>query len=171
MMTKSRPFLAILCLLTGLVGAGKEAASAPGDIFVEFYGSQVSWTSAEYVGHAFTCIALHLNNGIKEDCYGFYPKQGGKGLIDGPGIIKSELKENPTRFSRISTTVKAKISEEQRRQILALANDWNARGYTLTDSNCIDFVHDAAGKIGLKRPDRSSFQLPAAYLQELDRLN
>jgi len=161
----------ILGALAGLVASADVAKSAPGDIFIEFYGSEVSWAESEYVGHAFACIALHLNNGIKEDCYGFYPSEGGKGTIYGPGIVKSEISHNPTRFSRISTTVKARITEEQRRQVLEVANEWNTRQYVLSDANCIEFIHVAAGKIGLRRPDRSLFQLPSAYMVELEKLN
>lgn len=160
----------VALLAFGLVHA-QPLAAAPGDIFAEFYGSEVSWADGEYVGHAFACIVLHLNAGIKEDCYGFYPREGGKGLVGGPGLTASEANKNPGRFSRITTTVKAKIGDEQRRQILALTNDWNAKGYALTTSNCIDFVHEAVGRTGLKRPERSRFQLPAAYIRELDRLN
>jgi hypothetical protein len=147
------------------------ASAIPGDIFVEFYGSKVSWANQEFTGHAFLCIVLHMNSGIKEDCYGFYPKEGASGFIGGPSVTVSEFRKNPGRFSRIDTTEKVKITEVQRRQILEIINSWNGKNYSLTDKNCIDFVHEAIGKTELKRPDRSRFQTPAGYMQELARLN
>lgn len=161
----------LVALLASAVMLSTPTFGAPGDIYVEFYGAKTSWSDSEFVGHAFACVALHLNNGIKEDCYGFYPKTGGKGLVGGPGLVASEANKNPGRFDHIDTTVKVKISDDQRRQILALANQWNSKDYSLTTSNCIDFVHEAIGKTGLKRPDRTQFQLPADYMQSLDQLN
>jgi hypothetical protein len=112
-----------------------------------------------------------MNSGIKEDCYGFYPKEGNSGFIGGPGVTLSEFRRNPKRFSRIDTTVSTKISEEQWRQILKLIDSWNGMNYSLTENNCIDFVDEAIGKTELKRPDRSRFQTPAGYMDELARLN
>lgn len=145
--------------------------AAPGDIYADFYGSQTSWAHKEFSGHAFLCIALHLSSGIKEECYGFYPKEGDKGFVGGPGVTVSEFRKNPGRFSRIDTTVKTKITDDQRRQILRLIDSWNDKDFILAENNCIDLVHEAVGKTSLKRPDRSRFQTPAAYMQELARLN
>lgn len=171
-MRRNRNFGAgLLAVLASAAMLSKPAVGAPGDIYVEFYGAKTSWSDSEFVGHAFACIALHLNNGIKEDCYGFYPKSGGKGLIGGPGLTASEANKNPGRFGHIDTTVKVKITEDQRRQILALTDQWNSKDYSLTTSSCIDFVHDAVGKTGLKRPDRSKFQLPADYMKAIDQMN
>ncbi|SCZ05653.1 hypothetical protein SAMN02927923_03724 [Microvirga guangxiensis] len=139
--TKARRTVALAGGLKGLLLVRTPVASDPGDIFLELFGSETSWTHREYMGHAFTCIALHLNNGVKEDCYGFYPKNDGKGAIYGPGIVRSEASHKPTRFSRTSATVKVKISEEQRRQILEAPNRWNSTNYNLSDDNCIAFVH------------------------------
>lgn len=148
------------------------ARAAPGDIMLEIMGAEVSWANREYVGHAFLCIALHLNSGIKEDCYGFYPASTtAVGRVSGPGVVSGEVGRNPTRFARVGAAAKRTITEDQRRAVLRAIDGWNARNYNLTDTNCIDLVHEVAGVVGMRRPDRGATQLPLAYVRELDRLN
>lgn len=164
--------LAMLLALLAACTWPQTARSAPGDIYVQFYGAQISWLDKEYAGHSFLCVVLHLNNGTKEECFGFYPKTDGVEMFIGtPGATRSEFAKNPTRFSRTTVTVEVKIDEAARRRILEQANQWNGRTYKLSDSNCIDFVHAALGATTLKRPDRQRFTFPTSYMQELKRLN
>lgn len=142
-------------------------------IQVEFVASNVSWTNSEYTGHAFMCIILPTGSGPKEDCYGFYPRNSGiKGFIGGPGVVQSEFQKKPSRFSRITTSIrKNSISEDQRRAILKLVNDWNNKNYDLTNQSCIDFVAAVAKEINWEVPSREATELPETYLNKLKYAN
>src|SRR3954470_18399768 len=41
-------------------------------------------------GHAFLCMRYMLKQGVKEDCWGFYPKNA-LAYVYGPGIVDSEF--------------------------------------------------------------------------------
>src|SRR6266849_1412697 len=88
-------------------------------ITLEVMGLRTSWADKEFTGHAFLCIALDLQSGIKEDCYGFYPTgSGATAAIAGSGGLSSEFTRNPTRFSRVDASVKKTITPDQRRVVL-----------------------------------------------------
>lgn len=141
-------------------------------IQVEFAASNISWTNAEYTGHAFMCIIVPTSSGPKEDCFGFYPKNGGvKGFIGGPGVVHSEFQKNPSRFSRLTTSIRKKISTEQRRVIMRIVNDWNTKNYDLTNQSCIDFVASIAKEINWEIPAREATDLPEGFLNKLRFLN
>ncbi|WP_424140480.1 hypothetical protein [Roseomonas chloroacetimidivorans] len=166
--------LALLAILAFYGGSSlsKPASAASGDIYLQIMGSDTSWAAREFTGHAFSCIILHLNNGVKEDCYGFYPAgEGTRAVVSGPGVVNSEMDQNPSRFSRVTVSVERKITDSQRREILQRMSAWNSGRYNLTNSSCIDLAHDVAGVAGLRRPDRGALQLPVDYVRELDKLN
>src|SRR5690242_12658216 len=135
--------LATLLIVSGLVSGEANAQ----DLHVEFAASDISWTHSEYTGHAFMCLIVNTNTEPKEDCYGFYPKDGSKGFIGGPGVVQSEFRKNPTRYSRLVKSIRKRITEDQRRGVLRLVNDWNTKNYDLTDQSCIDFVASVAKEI------------------------
>ena len=141
-------------------------------ITLQIMASRVSTINGEYTGHAFMCIALLLNSGIKEDCYGFYPKADNiKGYIGGPGVINSEFHKKPSRFSRVDQSLIVPISESQRRAILGLVNDWDSKNYDLTKQHCVDFIRSVAVAAGLKVPDRVGSDFPADLVAKLKTLN
>lgn len=141
-------------------------------IDLELMASRVSAIDGEFTGHAFMCIKLHLNSGIKEDCYGFYPKTGGlKGYVGGPGVVTSEFRKNPLRFSRVEESLQIHISEDQRRAILNLVNRWDDNSYDLTSQQCVDFIRSVSETAGLRLPPRSTFDLPVDFLKKLKREN
>lgn len=144
----------------------------PPPIQIQFMASTTSWTNAEYVGHAFMCISIPLNAGVKEDCFGFYPKPGGRfAFVGGPGVTEPEFVKKPSRFSRVTVSVKNSITEEQRRRVLKLTNAWNAKTYDLTDQSCIDFVNSIAQALSWATPDRVSTDLPETFLRKLADAN
>jgi hypothetical protein len=140
-------------------------------IQLEVMASRTSWTNAEFVGHAFMCIAIPISTGIKEDCFGFYPRKGGKAFIGGPGVVNSEFQKNPRRFSRVTVSFKRPISEDQRRQIISMIDGWNSKDYNLTHRNCIDFVNSIAQMLGWRTPTRVPTDLPETYLRKLVEAN
>jgi hypothetical protein len=122
-------------------------------------------------GHAFLCVAIELAQGIKEDCYGFYPRSVSHVFVGGPGEVSDEFKRKPERFSIISASHAGTISEEGRRQVFSVINTFNGANYDFTDNNCIDLVDNVARSVGWKTPTRSSTQTPTDYVKKLDLLN
>lgn len=121
-------------------------------------------------GHAFMCISIRLQSGIKEDCYGFFKATGQGGLISGPGVKLDQIndpKAIPARFSRVSVSVKKDITEAQRREIIKAADGWNARHYDLTKENCIDFVAQAARIAQWAVPPRNATDTPDSWVRRL----
>jgi hypothetical protein len=146
----------------------------PGDIYLYLYSSSRSWENRSVFGHAFACMAYHLSSGIKEECYGFYPKTTGALLVGGPGVADNEgLAKRPNRFNpgELTGEIGLKITSDQRHDFFVLLDTWNSRNYNLTNSNCIDFIDAVAASLHLNRPPRSPGQTPTAYLTELKRLN
>lgn len=161
-----RPFQR-LALFGVLLIISSGAQSHPPSIQIEVMASRTSWSDKEFAGHAFMCISIPLSSGIKEDCFGFYPRDGVKGIIGGPGITNSEFAKNASRFSRVTISMKRPIADEGRRQILRLIDDWNAREYNLTHQSCIDFVNTVAKTLGWRTPPRIQTDLPATFLKKL----
>jgi hypothetical protein len=155
----------------GLVmGNSFARCDAQESITVEFMAAKPSWTKREFVGHAFLCVRVRTQSGIKEDCFGFYSKDG-VGIIGGPGTVLSEFARNPGRFSRITVSVTKAISPEQRQRLYQVIRDWNAHHYQFLDPNCIDFVVAASSAIGMHAPPRADTQLPEVYLKKLKEAN
>lgn len=168
-----RTFNVYLALFLSLFfGIFKRPAVAADDILLELMASRVSVVNGEFTGHAFMCIELLLNNGIKEDCYGFYPKIDNiHGYIGGPGVVQSEFQKNPDRFSRVEQSIKKPLSPAQRGKILGLVNDWDKTNYSLTQQQCVDFIRSVAAAAGLKLPPRDGTDFPTDFLKKLKALN
>ncbi|MBL8565813.1 MAG: hypothetical protein JNM89_08860 [Hyphomicrobiaceae bacterium] len=123
-------------------------------------------------GHAFMCLAYHLNNGVKEECFGFYPKGAARdAFIGGPGIVAKEFEKNPKRFSIVAQSFSRAIDTSARTRIATIVNQFNAASYKLTEKNCIDLVDRVAAAAGWKVPDRATLQSPVAYVKALRALN
>jgi hypothetical protein len=121
-------------------------------------------------GHAFMCISIRLQSGVKEDCYGFFKVTGEGGLISGPGVKLDQMNDPaaiPARFSRVSVSIKKDITDSQRRAIIKAAEDWNAHHYNLTKENCIDFVAQAARIAQWAVPPRNASDTPDSWVRRL----
>ena len=176
--------IAILWILAGIPTSSRPGhdptlSTEPGDIYLQLYAHGPTAGNGLGVspGHAFMCISLHLNSGIKEDCYGFYPKEGVAGVIWGPGMVVKEFsdpatkKEFPARLASASQVLNRKISESQRRGLLKAAQDWTNAKYHLTKKSCIDFVVAGAVAVGLTIPTRLEAETPDSYLKRLGAAN
>lgn len=155
--------LSLMCV----VELASTASAAPGDVEAVIMAApaEVSrdWKSP---GHAFICIRRHLNSGIKEDCYGFYPREDGAGMFVGtPGAVKNEFVRAPERFSKIAWEAKRLVTEEQVRAFLKLVDEANRKEYDLLDSNCHQYAADAAKRLGFKEIEKNLF--PAKYVRNL----
>jgi hypothetical protein len=158
-------FLAISC-----IGATHNRANAaPGDIFVEFLAVPESASSP---GHAFVCFSLHLQQSIKEDCFGFYPKSL-KDVFNGAGKVESELKRESAseRFSKVTESFKTKIDAEKRSAAYTEIQKWSGSKYDLEVKNCGDMANAVASKLGLKPPPRDQFVRPVTFVKLLKNLN
>jgi hypothetical protein len=166
-----RSLKTLLILSVAFCSLSRPAAAAD-EIYLELMASRVSVINGEFTGHAFMCIELLLNSGIKEECYGFYPKDDNiKGYIGGPGVVQSEFQKKPDRFSRVEQSIKTKITIAQRSKILGLVNDWDKADYNLTKQQCVDFISSVAVAAGLKSPPRVVTDFPLDYLNKLKSLN
>lgn len=145
---------------------------ASDDILIQFMASDANWVDKSFTGHAFICIQLKLNDGLKEDCYGFYPRSSGRALIGGPGVVDNEFdfdKHPPTRFSNIKASVIKVISTQDRSSILTLIKEYE-KDFKLTTSNCVKFTNEVAKKAGLKTPNSTDTTTPVSYIRKLQEL-
>jgi hypothetical protein len=151
-------------------------------------------------GHAFLIIGVNTSSGVKEEIFGFYPVAAdGRGMIKGPGMLKSEQRCGPNddcgpthraellkRLSEIKESVTVPISSDERRAVYDVVKEWDSKStigpdgkqfvpssdaeYRIFDHNCIDFVAAVASRLGYPTPDRSSLQTPTEYLTALKPL-
>jgi hypothetical protein len=163
----------------GSLAAG-HAMGAPGDVEAVLMASPTGifpnatpgTSGFVEVGHAFMCIATELNSGVKEDCYGFYPKNAQTpARVIGTNLSSEFRVDKVNRFSAVTASARRKISEEERRAVSKVIDDWNAKTWSLTGPNCADFVDAVAAAAGFKRPKRSPTQTPEQYVSELAKLN
>jgi hypothetical protein len=138
-----RATLALTALLAFAAGGQVLVAQGEGDPTIQIMGTSANWADSSVTGHAFVCIQLPTNSGIKEDCYGFYPKGAGS-IFGGPGAVSSEFDFNahpPTRFSNIVNSVSKSITLQQRQDVLN-AIYGHSTNYSITTSNCVTFAND-----------------------------
>ncbi len=139
-------------------------------VSVSFYGA--TWVhigADEGFFHAFMCVNTKLNNGVKEDCYGFYPKQSKKAAIGGPGKIGN--KDIRRVGADIVSTEEIPLTNEQRTALFKLRDDWSKKDYALTLNNCIDFTASALKLLGKKTPPRTETQTPQEFIKGVKSLN
>ena len=143
------------------------------DYSILLMASEANWTDSSFTGHAFVCLQLRVNSGLKEDCYGFYPRKGMRALVGGPGVVDSEFdfeKHPPTRFSNVKVSLNKTISLDARRKILSLIRGYD-KNFSLVSNNCVSFANSVARLAGLVTPDGVDFLTPVAYVQKLRALN
>jgi hypothetical protein len=132
-------------------------------------------------GHAYIIIGVPTNSGIKEEVYGFYPQDNSpKGIIKGPGMMRSDLrcapqddcsKDNYIHLKRLSETdksVQIGITPEQYKIVQNDIAKWDGDAYSdksgakhpagevqqynLFNQNCVNFISDVAKDLGYSVP-------------------
>jgi hypothetical protein len=165
-----REYQLLGALAVSLCGITMARGEDTSNVTIELMAADSSWVNSEFVGHAFLCIGVQTQSGIKEECFGFYPHDG-KAIIGGPGTVVSEFARNPSRFSNVVVSVKKNISNDQRRHLYKVIKEWNSKNYDLTNQNCIDFVVAAAAAMGWNVPPHGSTDFPKTYLKKLKDKN
>jgi hypothetical protein len=153
-----------LCLVSGLfLAEGMPAAS--GDVYAELMSSPeaTSWVSP---GSAFLSISVDEGpGGMREDCFGFYEtSRPGQVFIGGPAL-SGFFRKNTAKFSKISWSLRKKISETQRQQFLSLVAKVNGGGYDLMADKTGDFVSQAVDLFGWRNVSQQP--LPETYVRDI----
>jgi hypothetical protein len=164
------PMLAAVLCLTALPVIPVRAADG---ISIQFMASDGNWADKSFTGHAFVCVQLQVGSGLKEDCYGFYPRKSGKGLVGGAGVVDSEFdfeKHPPTRFSNIKVSATKSITIDERVKVLTFIKGFD-KNFTLGMIDCVNFSNGVAKAAGLKVPASTTFTTPVKYVEELRKLN
>ncbi len=134
-------------------------------------------------GHAYVILKIPPQGygPPREDVYGFYPKTGGKGLIKGPGELRAEQRCGPAddcsspdfakklvAYEDSRVTVAVEITDAQRAAFLSAVRTWNSKNYDLVDSNCVNFVAEAARIAGIEPPPIDGLnRIPFNYVASL----
>lgn len=165
--------LLLLVALTAEQGTGGGAQSdRDGSYQLVFMGAQVAYESREFVGHAFACLQIRVGIGMKEECFGFYPRaDSALAFIGSAGMTDEETRRNPTRFSRIGKSLTVGISAAEMRSVRSAVKNWNGRRYSLTHQNCIDFIGSMAQAVGLRVPPRVRTEFPVHFVTALADAN
>jgi hypothetical protein len=147
-------------LLTRSVFSSAYVTQSAPEFMLEIYSTGLN-ISEKTLGHAFMSIRIRTNNGYKEEPFGFYSEpeaRGGKDIprlvVGMPGALRKEFDRNPQRFSKIEETLQVPITDEQRRRIYNVVQDWDAHHYELLTDNCITFVGKVAEQAGIPLPNR-----------------
>jgi hypothetical protein len=165
--------LAFALLLTSVACVAAPERAQGGDSSLQFMASDGEWADASFTSHAFVCLQRKTDSDVTEDCFGFFPRTKGTALVGGPGVIDKEFdfsKTTPTRFGKVTVSVRTPITSEQRRRALAFIRGFD-KDFSLTARNCVLFASKLASLVGLKTPRSSSFRTPVEYLNELRKLN
>lgn len=163
----------LLILVALMIGVNSPAYAQQEPVIVQIMAADANWADKSFTGHAFICIQLKLSNGIKEDCYGFYPKNAAAAVVGGPGVVDSELdfdKHPPTRFGNVRISVTKGVSLEARMKILGLIKGWR-KDFALTAVNCVAFANAVADLAGLRTPASTNSITPVGYVMQLRSLN
>jgi hypothetical protein len=132
------------------------------------------WADPRFTRHAFVCVRLKRAAGVKEDCYGFYPRRAtAKALVGGPGVVDSEFnfeKQPPGRLSNVKASVTKAISVQDRTKILAFIRAFD-KHFSLNAANCVLFADGVAKLARLKTPVSTNVTTPLSYVEKLSALN
>lgn len=131
------------------------------------------------VGHTYIIVNIKTASGIKQQSYGFYPTDGGKGKIKGPGLLTAEDRCLPSddcgkeeyasklgQLADVVTSTTIPVSDAQLRKVYTTIENWNRKPFDLIDSNCVSFVSDVVKSIGYSAPD-TRYVSPVDYVNKV----
>ncbi|WP_158789040.1 hypothetical protein [Granulicella sp. L46] len=114
---------------------------------------------------------------LMNDPVGFYNANSGELTIEvwragltivGPGgtqVTTHDFVSNPKRLSHTTESVTFSITQEQRRQIYQLIDQWNTKYHRLLERNCINFINDVLVQLGVHPPKASGYASPVVYVK------
>lgn len=137
------------------------------NITICFYGRPIGEAASAF-GHAFITINYDQNGQAKEESYGFYPFSVGRG-----GWVYNDFEKiNRAQLLRISTLyLKRSISIQELKGIYKLMSIFDSGEYSLTNHNCVKFVHSIAQSLKMNVPPSADWIFPHTYLNGLKALN
>ncbi len=160
----------IICYLIFLGLFQASEADCQSKKFLTFYA-----TRDGNVGHAFVSFLREDSNlqmTVLDGCWGFYPQNsiaGGASFLIGP--VTGQIRNDFQTQKDIGFTVE--VNKLEYEKALSIKQKWESASYQLTAKDCISFATEIAeslsGRINL--PQRSTFDLPHDYIEELKLLN
>ena len=113
-------------------------------------------------------LSYRTSISVKEQVYGFYPKDGGRGQVRGPGLLtaenrctgseecsRSDYAKKVRQLGDVVTSTALPIDFKQQRKIFEVINKWNAHPFDLVDSNCVTFISEVFAATGYTPPAMS----------------
>jgi len=133
---------------------------------------------ASFSGHAFIIVEHRLNATIKEEAFGFYPLEGGKGQLKGPGMLrglnrcsaaddcsKPKYADELSSMADVVVSERVRVTEDQLRSIYKVFDRWATKDFSLTDSNCVSFLSDVLKAAGYDPPPNTGMnRFPTVYV-------
>ena len=158
-----------LLLFVALLGWG---GAARAEVEIGFYSKDFASTFP----HAFVRLTgTDESTGQSYDTnYGFTPVRLSTGILFGSvnGMIQTV---DPVYVSRSDRHFSLKLNDEQYRAVLAVVEKWRTApqpNYRLNSRNCVHFVADIAGALGLHAPPaKGLMKKPKSFLQKVTRDN
>lgn len=142
-------------------------AAARADVDVRFFSRDLG----EVFPHAFFEVE---GPGVPKRNYGFTAKTISPAILWGP-VAGEVMQVKPAYVAKSTMHFTMRISDDQYRGLVALADRWAARGpkgYDLYKANCVSFVADAVRLLGLRTNPSTKFKgKPKSFLLEVMQLN
>lgn len=112
--------------------------------------------------------------GVPKKNYGFTAKSVTPAVLMG-AVAGKLIEMKPTYVAKSRVHFTLRLSDDQYRKLMAVANDWGSRkqpSYDLYKANCVSFIRDAAQAVGLKtNPNTRFLGKPKSFLTEVQSLN
>lgn len=157
----------IRLLLATLVALVLPFTAAHAEVDIRFYSRDLG----EVFPHAFFEVE---GPGVPKRNYGFTAKTISPAILWGP-VAGEVMQVKPAYVAKSTLHFTLRVSDDQYRRLIALADQWAARGpksYDLYKANCVSFVADAVRTLGLRTNPSTKFKgKPKSFLLEVMQLN
>ncbi len=177
----TRRLIPCIPMIYGIITLLANSDQVEKPVRIQILARGLSLKPLSLTGHIFMLVTVNTTSGPASEAYGFYPRNGGRGMIKGPGLLKSEYRcsglddckasqDTIAKLARDSDSVTFRISLRELRTVMHDVNQWNSANFDLTQHNCIDFVRTIVNDLGFETPPRSQLQYPRTYFNRLKEL-
>lgn len=154
-------------LLAALIALLLPFSPARADVDVRFFSRDFG----EVFPHAFFEVE---GPGVPKKNYGFTAKTISPAILWGP-VAGEVMQVKPSYVAKSQHHFTLRVSDEQYRRLMAVADGWAARGpksYDLYKANCVTFIADIVRALGLRTNPNTKFKgKPKSFLLEVMKLN